>query len=234
LIEPLEDERVGIASGFAVFKGSRGFWSLAKCITYNSSLPLHNALWSQFIPITVGAAMAIRRPVFEKIGGFLPIADKLTTDQELGKLVGRYGYEAKLTPYLIAMYEEHMPGVAHIRQTLRWLVAIKAASPVGYHLILLTDTTFLSFVFWLFAPSDPLHLAVLAGTLMFRMVTPLYLHARYSKDFGVARHFWMIVPIDFLLPVLWLIGQWQRRVTWRGTELAVRKGKLVPIEIRGK
>jgi hypothetical protein len=66
------------------------------------------------------------------------------------------------------------------------------------------------------------------------MATPLYLHARYSRDFRVARHFWMIVPIDFLLPVLWLIGQWQRRVTWRGDDFVVRKGRMVPAKVSGE
>jgi len=234
LIAPLEDERVGISSGFAVFRRSQGFWSLAKCITYNSSVPLHNALWCKFVPITVGAAMAMRRPVFEKIGGFEPIADKITTDQELGKLVGRHGYRAKLTPYLISMYEERMPFVNHIEQSLRWLVAIKSASPVGYHFIVLTDSTFLSFVFWLFAPVDPFHIAVLAGTVVFRTLTPLYLHARYTKDLKVALRSWMILPIDFILPVLWLIGQWHRRVTWRGTDFVLRKGKMVPAKKGGQ
>jgi ceramide glucosyltransferase len=234
LIEPLEDDRVGISSGFAVFRRSRGFWSLAKCIMYNSSVPLHNALWCKFVPITVGAAMAMRRTVFEKIGGFKPIADKLTTDQELGKLVGQHGFGAKLTPYLISMYEERMPFVNHIEQSLRWLVAIKSASPVGYHLMVLTDTTFLSFVFWLFAPADPFHIAMLAGTAVFRMLTPLYLHARYTKDLKVALRAWMILPIDFILPVLWLIGQWQRRITWRGTAFVLRKGKMVPAKNGGE
>ncbi|MCX6570453.1 MAG: glycosyltransferase [Candidatus Aminicenantes bacterium] len=234
LIVPLEDERVGISSGFAVFRGSQGFWSLAKCITYNSSVPLYNALWCRFIPITVGAAMAIRREVFEKIGGFKPIADKLTTDQELGKLVGRHGYRAKLAPYLIAMYEGRMPFVNHIKQIMRWLVAIKVASPVDYNFILLTNTAFLSFIFWLFVPADRFHIAVLAGTVVFRTLTPLYVHSRYIKDPKVALHSWMILPIDFILPVLWLIGQWHRRVTWRGTDFIVRKGKLAPVEKGGK
>jgi ceramide glucosyltransferase len=230
LIEPLEDERVGIASGFAVFRGSQGFWSLAKCITYNSSVPLYDALWCKVIPITIGAAMAIRRQVFEKIGGFKPIADKLTTDQELGKLVNQHGYKAKLVPYLIAMYEERMPLVNHVRQIVRWLVAIKAASPVDYQLILLTNTTFLSFLFWLFAPADRFHIAVLAGTVAFRTLTPLYLHSRYLKDPKVAWNSWMAPPIDFILPVLWFVGQWRRRVTWKETDFVVRKGKMVPVK----
>jgi ceramide glucosyltransferase len=234
LIEPLEDERVGISSGFAVFRRPPGFWSLAKCITYNSSVPLHNALWCKFIPITVGAAMAIRRQVFEKIGGFKPIADKLTTDQELGKLIGRHGYRAKLTPYLIAMYEERMAFVHHVEQSLRWLVAIKAASPVSYHLIVLTDTTFLSFLFWLFAPADLFHIAVFAGIALFRIWTPFYLHRTYLGDSKIARYSWTILPIDFILPALWLIGQWHRRVTWRGTDFVVRKGKMVSVKNGGK
>jgi ceramide glucosyltransferase len=234
LIEPLEDERVGISSGFAVFRRARGFWSLAKCISYNTSVPLYNALWCRFIPITVGAAMAIRRQVFEKIGGFKPIADKLTTDQELGQLVGRHGYRAKLIPYLIAMYEEPMPFVNHVKQILRWLVAIKAATPFDYHFIILANTTFLGFIFWLLAPADLFHIGVFAGIALFRIWIPFYLHRTYLRDSKIALHSWTILPIDFVLPALWLIGQWQRRITWRGTDFIVRKGKLVPVEKGGK
>ena len=233
LIEPLEDERVGIVSGFAVFRRSQGFWSSAKGMTYNSSVPLYDALWCNLIPITIGAAMAVRRQVFEEIGGFQPISDKLTTDQELGKLISRRGYKTKLVPYLIAMSEERMPFAGHVRQILRWLVAIKAASPVDYHFIVLTNTTFLSFLFWLTAPTDPFPLAVLAGTVVFRIVTPFYLHWRILKDPQAAWHAWMILPVDFLLPILWLIGQWRRRVSWRGTDFILRKGTMVPVKNGG-
>jgi ceramide glucosyltransferase len=234
LIEPLEDERVGISSGFAVFRESQGFWSLAKCITYNSSVPLYDALWCKLIPITVGAAMAIRRQVFEKIGGFKPIADKLTTDQELGKLVGRHGYKAKLVPYLIAMYEGRMPFVNHIKQIVRWLVAIKAATPFDYNFILLTNTVFLGFIFWLLAPANLFHIAIFSGIAAFRVATPFYLHRTYLRDPKSARYSWMILPIDFVLPALWLFGQWHHRVSWRGTDFILRKGKMVPVKNSGQ
>lgn len=234
LIEPLEDERVGISSGLAVFRGSRGFWSLAKSMTYDTSVPLYDSLWCKFIPVTVGAAMAIRRQVFEAVGGFKPIADKLTTDQEMGKLVGQHGYKVKLAPYLIAMDEESMPFAHHAQQIVRWLIAIKAASPVNYQFILLTNSTFLSFIFWLFAPADRFHIAVLAGTVLFRTLTPVCLNARFIKDPKVVWHAWMVLPVDFVLPVLWLIGQWRRRITWRGEDFLVRKGEMVPVKNNGR
>ncbi len=233
LIAPLEDERVGITSGFAVFRGAHGFWSLAKCITYNTTVPLYNALWCKFIPVTVGAAMAIRREVFEKIGGFEPIADKLTTDQEMGKLVSRHGYKVILIPYLIAMYEEPMPLIHHIKQFLRWLVAIKAASPFDYNLFLLTDTVFLSFIFWLFAPTDLFHIAVFAVTVVFRILTPLYLHLTYLKDSKTAVYSWTILLMDFILLVLWFIVYFRHRITWRDADFIVRKGKMVPAKKGG-
>ncbi len=234
LIEPLEDERVGLASGLAVFRASRGFWSLAKSMTYNTSVPLYDALWRKFIPVAVGAAMAIRRQVFESIGGFRPIADRLTTDQELGKLVSRHGYRVELIPYPIAMDEDWMPFAGHCRQIARWLTAIRAAAPVDYQFLLLTNSTFLSFVFWLFSPAEWHHIAVLAGTIVFRTLTPLLLNKPLIEDPRIVRHAWMVLPVDFVLPVLWLISQWRRRVTWRGAEFIIRKGELVPVKSGGR
>jgi hypothetical protein len=132
------------------------------------------------------------------------------------------------------MSEERMPFAGHVRQILRWLVAIKAATPVDYNFILLTNTTFLSFLFWLTAPTHPFPIAVLAGTVVFRIVTPFYLHWRILNDLQAAWHAWLVLPVDFLLPVLWLIGQWRRRVSWRGTDFILRKGTLVPVKNSGK
>jgi len=234
LIAPLEDERTGISSGIAVFRGAHGFWSRAKAITYNSTVTLYNALWCKLIPITVGGAVAIRRDVFEKIGGFEPIADRLADDQELGKLVSRRGYRAELVPYLVEIYEEPMPFLDLMKQILRWLVAIKAATPFDYHLIVLTNTAFLAFSFWLLAPADPFHIAVFAGIAVFRVWTPFYVHRVYLRDPRIARCSWTILLTDFLLTALWLIGQWHRRVTWRGTDFVLRKGKMVPAKNSGR
>ncbi len=233
LIEPLEDEGTGIASGIAVIRGARGLWSRAKAVTYNSTVTLYNALWCKFIPITAGPAVAIRREVFEKIGGFVPIADSLTDDQELGKLVSRHGYKVELIPYLVAVYEGPRSFFDQARQILRWLVAIKASAPFDYNFILLTNTAFLGFIFWLLAPAHPFHIAVFAGILVFRIWTPFYLHRKYLGDPQIAPYSWEALLVDFILPVLWLIGQWHRRVTWGGADFVVRKGKIVPAKTSG-
>jgi ceramide glucosyltransferase len=233
LIKPLEDPDAGIASGPAVYRASRGFWSLAKAMTYNTSVPVYDALWRRFIPITVGAAMAMRREVFEAIGGFLPIANKLTTDQELGKLVARHGYKVVFVPYPIAMDEEPMRFAQQARQIVRWLVAIKSVTPFDYQFLLLTNSTFLSFIFWLFAPGDWEHIIVFAGTIVYRTLTPLGLNRKLIKDPRILWHAWMVLPVDFVLPVLWLVGQWRRRITWRGKEFVVRKGTVVPVKSDG-
>ena len=228
LIAPLEDERIGLTSGLAVYRATRGFWSLAKNLTYNTSVPLYNALWSRFLPVTVGAAMAIRRRVFEAVGGFGPIANRLATDQEMGKLVGRHGYGVKLVPLLILMDEESAPFREHARQSIRWMIAIKASSPIGYHFIPLANTAFLGAVFWLLAPADPFHIAVLVGAAVSRTLTPLILNRPLVEDPRIARHAWMALPLDFIFLSFWMIGQWRHRVAWRGQEYIVRNGELVP------
>ena len=230
LIGPLEDEGTGLTSALAVYRGARGFWSWAKSVTYNTSVPLYNALWCRFWPVTVGAAMAVPRRVLEKIGGLQPIADRLTTDQELGKLVARQGYGIRLVPLLIAMDEDYAPFRFHASQTIRWMVAIKSSSPIGYHFIPFANTAFLGGLFWLLAPANPFHIAVLLGAAVSRTLTPLVLNRPLIEDPRIGRHAWMAVPMDFVFISLWFVGHWRRRITWRGTEYAVRKGKMVPVE----
>lgn len=229
LIGPLEDESVGLTSGLAVYRGARGFWSLAKSVTYNTSVPLYNALWCRFWPVAVGATMAIPRQVLEKIGGLRPIADRLTTDQELGKLVARHGYGIKLVPLLIAMDEDDEPFRFHAGQTIRWMVAIKASSPIGYHFIPFANTAFLGALFWLLAPASPFHIAVFLGAAVSRTLTPLILNRPLIDDPHIGRHAWMAVPMDFVFIALWFVGQWRHRITWRGVEYAVRKGRMIPV-----
>jgi len=67
--------------------------------------------------------------------------------------------------------------------------------------------------------------AVLRTALAF-----LLLHRTYLTDDCLARDAWMILTIDFVLMALWVIGQWRRRVTWRGEEFVIRAGRLGRVE----
>jgi hypothetical protein len=98
----------------------------------------------------------------------------------------------------------------------------------------LTNTVFLGFIFWLLAPANLFHIAIFSGIAAFRVATPFYLHRTYLRDPKSARYSWMILPIDFVLPALWLFGQWHHRVSWRGTDFILRKGKMVPVKNSGQ
>src|SRR5262249_32013695 len=80
----------------------------------------------------VGSAIAIRREVLEKIGGFAYLREFLAEDFVMGNRAAQLGYEVVLSSHVV----EHRIGQEGMRQSLRhrlrWARSTRRSRPVGY------------------------------------------------------------------------------------------------------
>jgi ceramide glucosyltransferase len=173
----------------------------------------------------LGATMAVRRNVLERIGGLETLGPYLADDHALGELVSKQGLNVTLCPYPVktAIPESRFDDLwSH---ELRWARTRRAQAPVGY-----------AFSFVMYAvPFALLALVVTGGSdvalaLLIYAVTlrgALHIGARRALRVTHASRWWLIPLRDLVSLAVWLISLFGRSIRWREVRSTVsRDGKL--------
>lgn len=225
IVSPLEDPGVGAVT--CLYKGTPagGLPSVLGSMFINEwFLPsVLVAASLQKFTFCFGATMAVRRDLFERVGGFARLGDYLADDYMLGKLVSDQGYRVHLSSYVVENVIADQSFKALFLRELRWARTIRAVQPFGYAL---------SFVMY----SIPL--AILAGFLddvtldtdffefgfvLFAIALRLALHfiARNVLEVRRGPAPWLVPVRDLLSFLVWVIGLLGRGVVWRGRAFSV-------------
>ncbi|MBI2338898.1 MAG: glycosyltransferase [Deltaproteobacteria bacterium] len=231
LIKPLEDRRVGLVSAVPLMVGARGWAGYANTLTYNLMIPLVDVLFQYLTPVGIGPAMAFRREAYLKTGGFKAIARKLTTDQELAKLFALAGYKTRVAPYLIRTHERNQGIIGHAGHTLRWMVAVRVASPVAYHFFILTCQSLFALLLLFLEPGSPYSWGMLLMVIAYRTVMPSFLDRVIYRQGIPFLYFFSVLIADLLFPFVWLAGYFQRTVVWGKYRFVVENGIVRAEEI---
>jgi ceramide glucosyltransferase len=161
----------------------------------------------------VGATMAVRRRVLEKIGGLSALGGYLADDHALGELVSDRGYEVDLSRYTVKTTVPERTWSALWAHELRWARTNFALAPVGY-----------TFSFLMYAlPFALIYLAVsrnlLWGVPLVAAVLGLRLVVHYLSRaaLNVTRRddVWLVPMRDFMSLGVWLASLFGRSVVWR-------------------
>ncbi len=176
------------------------------------------------VSFAFGSTIALPRYVLEELGGFEAIADELADDFRLGNGASKAGYRVILSDYVV----EDMLGaerfVAMWARRLRWARTVRACRPAGYAGAFVTYGTALALLF-LIAMS--FHLAgwvVLLVTLLVRIVSAVWIAARYTDDTNIARWWWLLPISDVFSFVLYVVSFCGSRIVWRGQRFRLRPG----------
>lgn len=124
LIPHLEQPQAGAAFGLACYTNWRSFWSSVMSGFVNA-----NALLS-YIPITyllepytiTGHCFALRRELFDAVGGLEDMAGRIDDDHELARRVRRHGLRCIQTPMIYDVDNELPTLAAYLAQMQRWFV----------------------------------------------------------------------------------------------------------------
>jgi ceramide glucosyltransferase len=228
LVAAFAGERVGAVT--CIYRGEPAANDLASAL---------GAMWitEQFAPsalvataieplmYTFGGTMAVRRDVFESIGGLAALGNQIADDATLGRLVTEHGYRVELANYVVTNVVSE-PGLRGLLlHELRWARTIRAVRPASYAGLFLTYPIPLALAHAALArrPRESLVVAALA------VLSRLALHRAAQALAPTVRLPPMaLVPLrDVLGFAVWALGLRGRDVRWRDSDLRIsERGSL--------
>ena len=165
----------------------------------------------QEIRFCLGATMAVRRVLLERIGGFKRLASYLADDHMLGRLISASGFKVALSSYIVenVVFERSLKTM--LQHELRWARTVRTVQPLGH-----------AFSFLMYG----IPLAFLAA-LLIDLTIDWDFFAVGLVALAVLVRMWMHVTVRRRLgrladaPLLWGASFFSRRIDWKGTTFTV-------------
>jgi ceramide glucosyltransferase len=232
IIAPFQDAGVGAVT--CLYKGTPagGIASVLGCMFINewflpSVLVAHSL---REISFCFGATMAVRRDVFDAIGGFDRLAPYLADDYMLGKLVTEHGYRVHLSSYVVENIVVEHGFKALFAHELRWARTIRTVQPLGYAFSFIMYVTPLAIVAGLLDEFTVDTGIFVLGYLAIAMVLRVLLHFVARRALGVSHgpSPWLVPVRDVLGFLVWSASFFGHDVTWKDQRFSVdRTGHLL-------
>jgi ceramide glucosyltransferase len=229
IVAPLRDPRVGAVT--CLYRGRPADATIASRL---GALANHE----QFAPSALiartlmgmrfgfGATIAVRRALFEELGGLDAIGGHLADDALLCALVVAHGSRVALAGYVVENVVAEASPAALWRHELRWARTHRALEPAGYAGLFLTYPISLALLALAVAPRRRNAALMLGAALLLRAAL-----TRAARDaFGAAPERWWLTQLRDLLGLgVWAAAFAGRGVQWSGTRLALDpRGTIVP------
>lgn len=225
LVAPLRDERIGLVNCF---------YRLANPVTLAmrwEAVAINADFWSQvtqaasFKPqdFALGAAMLVRRKALTQAGGFLPLADCLADDYQMGHRIAEKGYRIALCPVVVECWGSPMGWHEVWRHQLRWARTIRVCQPLSYFFSILSNATFwlLLWMIVLLISGEIWYPAV--ACLVLRVLVAQNLQHRFTRQRKLVSPFWLVPVKDLLQTAIWVSAFLGNTVEWRGHRMKLRK-----------
>jgi ceramide glucosyltransferase len=161
----------------------------------------------------LGATMAIRRELLERIGGFAAVGNDLADDHRLGQLVAGTGASVALSRYVVATTVPETRLGALLWHEVRWARTQLSLAPVGYCFSFLMYALPLTLIYFAVARNIAWGLPLVAVAVFLRLL--LHVLARGAFKVRGADDLWLIPVRDFLSLGVWCTSLLGRTVRWR-------------------
>lgn len=161
----------------------------------------------------LGATMAIRREILERIGGFAAVGSDLADDHRLGELVAQTGSRIALSRYVVATTVPETRIAALLSHELRWARTHLSLAPVGYCFSFLMYALPLALLYCAVTRNVTFGLPLLTIAIFFRLL--LHVLARGALRVAGSDDLWLIPVRDFLSLGVWGVSLLGRTVRWR-------------------
>ncbi len=225
----LQNPAVGLVTCFYQSTNPVGLWARLEALSVNAHfLPQAVTAAAFGMRFAMGAAILMRRAVFEEVGGFALMADHLADDFILGEAVQASGYGLEIAGPVVESTPDAGNGIEHLRHQARWARTIRLCNPSGYlGSLALHGFALISLKLALFGFDAPAAF-LLAALWAVKAVAALCIaHLTQGR-----RSLWSLL----LLPVsewisfgAWLSGFRSNQVLWRGEVYTLgSKGRMTP------
>lgn len=232
VVAPLRVEGTGMVT--CLYRGS-GAKTLATLIenvgissTFGPEVMSSRAL--EGVKFALGSTIAIRRSLFDAIGGFQAVADQLADDYVLGNRTAALGYEVVLSDYVV----DHVSGrdtlAGMLRHQIRWGRSTRIVRPKGYTGLILTYGMATSLMLWASLGFSEFGRSLVILSVAVRMISAIWGGVILMGDPRLLPLVWMVPFRDLLAFGIWLASLFGKEVSWRGkTYIVQRDGTMKPV-----
>ena len=178
-----------------------------------------------------GATIAIRREVLDEIGGFVPLANTLADDYQLGYRVAAKGHHLLLLDEVVDTVLAIGDWRRLFDHQLRWARTYRICRPGGYFASVVTHGTLWAVLNVLYHGFSPTACLISAAVLATRYASAMTLCWRHLKT-DTSWLAMALVPLkDLLFDGIWLLAFAGDTVVWGGTRFRVeRDGTMTEID----
>jgi ceramide glucosyltransferase len=176
--------------------------------------------------VTYGPLTAIRGDLLARIGGLGALADHLSDDAELGRLIRAAGYGIAFTPDPAETLVNDAGHAALFDHELRWSRTVRGLDPVGFAASVVSHLGPLPLLL-LIRPGIAAALGI-ALPMLLRWLLALLVERRFGRAEGLRRPgllgLWLRDIYSF---AVWAAACGARQVGWRGQRLTVHSGDIL-------
>jgi ceramide glucosyltransferase len=232
VVEPLRAPTVGLVTCIYRAINTGGLPTLVESLFINTDFANLVMLARKVEKSTYafGATIAIRREVLDEIGGFLPIANALGDDYEIGNRVAQRGYQLELSPEVVDTVLAIGTWQRLYDHQVRWARTYRVNRPGGYFGSILTHGTFwavLNVLYGTFSPASCATSAVVVGLRYLAAGRMAWTHLKTDLTWW---QFLLVAPKDLFLTIVWFAAFLGDTVVWSGHRFRVqRTGEILDL-----
>lgn len=223
VVEPLRNPQVGVSTCLYRAVSTGGLPTLVESLFINTDFAnlVMLARKVEKASYAFGATIAMRREVLEEIGGFLPIANLLADDYEIGYRAFQRGYVNELSSEVVDTVLSVGTWRRLYDHQLRWARTYRVNRPGGYFGSILTHGTFWALLNVLVNGFSPLSCAASGALLALRYAAAARMAWTHLKtDHGVAA-LALVAPKDLFVTAVWFAAFTGNTVVWSGHRFEV-------------
>jgi ceramide glucosyltransferase len=226
VIPPLSDPTVGIVTCGYLGHDPRfitaALASLGRCVDFLPSVLVARDLEGG-MQFSLGATIALRKTVLEKVGGLQTVVDRVGSDYHLGNLVAEAGYRIELAQYILETDSGNESFQQLFQRELRWARTSRWQRGWLYYSIATTYGTVYCLPLLLLSGFAPWAIAMSGVTVGLRIVQSLVAMVKMGCP-RLIRWVWLLPLRDLLNFVIWAIGGIGQKIYWRGRQLQISAG----------
>jgi ceramide glucosyltransferase len=232
IVEPLQDRQAGLVTCIYRAINTGGLPTLVESLFVNTDFAALVMLARKIekSSYAFGATIAMRREMLDEIGGFLPIANLLADDYELGYRISQRGYRLELSSETVDTVLAVGTWRRLIDHQLRWARTYRVNRPGGYFGSILTHGTFWAVFNVLYNGFSPLSCAASAVVIGLRYLIAARMAWTHLHTDLTWPQLLLVAPKDLLLTGVWFAAFLGNEVVWSGHRFAVQKtGEMVDL-----
>src|SRR5215470_14534774 len=226
VVAPLRDPKAGLVTCVYRAVNTGGLPTLIESLFINTDFAALVMLARKVekSSYAFGATIAMRREVLDEIGGFLPIANLLADDYEIGYQVAKRGYRLELSNEVVDTVLAVGTWRRLLDHQLRWARTYRVNRPGGYFGSILTHGTFWAVANVLYNGFSPLSCAVSGAVIALRYVVAARMAWTHLRTDLSIPQLLLVAPKDLFVTFVWFAAFAGNEVVWSGHRFHVQRG----------